>query len=88
MRRRSVLAVVVVRVPSDILRSFLGRVGGHLSLFGLVVVYFGAGRLLLVTGGCLFTIEVEFQLQTGVAACVLLLGFISFWSVFRSMLVS
>lgn len=34
MRRRSVLAVVVVRVPSDILRSFLGRVGGLLSLFG------------------------------------------------------
>ena len=49
MCRRSVLAVVVVHVSSDIFRSFLGRVGGLLSLFGLVVVYFGAGRLLLVT---------------------------------------
>jgi len=56
VRRHSMLAVVVVCVPSDTLRSFLGRVGGLLSLFGLVVVYFGARRLLLVIGGCLFTI--------------------------------
>ncbi|RHN55850.1 hypothetical protein MtrunA17_Chr5g0422911 [Medicago truncatula] len=58
------------------LQIILGRVGGLFSLFDLVVVYSGVGRLLLVTGGCLFTIQVVFPLQTCVAARVLLLGFI------------
>lgn len=72
--RRSVLAVVVIYVPSEFFGSFLGHVGGLLSLFGLVVVYSGVGRLLLVSGGYLFTIWVVFPLQTDVAARVLLLG--------------
>ena len=37
VRRRSVLAVVVIHVPSEFFWVLLGRVGGLLSLFGLVV---------------------------------------------------
>lgn len=38
VRRCSVLAVVVIYVSSDLFGPFLGRVGGLLSLFGLVVI--------------------------------------------------
>lgn len=55
---------------------FLGCDGGSLSLFGLVDVYSGDKRLLLVTSGHLFSICVVFPLQGDVAACVLLFGFI------------
>ena len=51
-----------------------GGTGGFLLLFGLVVIYFDDGRILLVTDGRLFMIWVVLLLQTGVAACVLLLG--------------
>lgn len=42
----------------------------------LVLLYFGDGRLLLVTGVRLFTFWVMFLLQTGVVARVLLIGFV------------
>jgi len=81
VHKRSVFTVVVIHVPSDLFGSYWWA----LVAFGLVVVYFGVRRLLLVTGRRLFTIWVDFLLQTGVAACVLLLGFVfllvCFWVV-------
>lgn len=73
VHRCSVLAVVVIHVPSEFFWSFLGRVGVLLSHFGLVVVYFGVGRLFLVIGGCLLSIWVVFLLQTSITAHVLML---------------
>jgi len=43
---------------------------------GLVVIYSDDGRLLLVTGGRIFSIRVVIPLQTGVVARVLLLDFV------------